>query len=221
MSDKKKDVKESKVMVRGRLSFPELIEGKVDASGKRKWGVTVVLDPEYDLMPLKRAALAVLTAKFGKEEAAKMVKSGKAKLIGGEKHLIRNDETSSFPEGQNLRVAARSTRKPQVVSIYPDQRNPKLPAIIPESEYAEKVYPGANALVSLSAFWYEHESGKGLTWSLGNIQILGGGDRFDSYVAAQDEFEVDESAAASLEDLENANANEDTGDDDDIGDLLK
>jgi hypothetical protein len=89
---------------------------------------------------------------------------------------------------------------PGIVSIYagPDGKPAKItdPSLI---------YPGAYIKVSLHAYAYNTDNGKskGVALGLGNVQVLThmNGQRIDSRVAAEEEFEADPKAAANLDDL--------------------
>lgn len=207
-----------KVYVEGRASFPNLVKGKINENNnKRQWELTIVLDEGYDLTPLKRAGAEALKAEFG-DKAAGMIKSKEIVLVGGKNCLIRNDETKSYPKGET-RIGARTYRKPGVVSRFPDPKNPKLPAVIPEDEVEQEIYPGARVRATVEAYYYDNPKNKGLTWSLGNVQKIGDGERLDSYVNAQDEFESDPTAVAELESLEEQDVDVNADEDDDLSDL--
>jgi hypothetical protein len=89
---------------------------------------------------------------------------------------------------------------PGVVSIYagPDKKPLKItdPSL---------VYPGAYVKASLHAYAYNTDNGKskGVALGLGNVQVMQNmpAPRIDDRVAAEDEFEADENAAADLDDL--------------------
>jgi hypothetical protein len=54
----------------------------------------------------------------------------------------------------------------------------------------EDVYSGMYARVTLTAFCYNHPlGGKGVSCSLGNVQKLGDGERFDNRSSAEDDFD--------------------------------
>jgi hypothetical protein len=64
------------------------------------------------------------------------------------------------------------------------------------------MYPGAQVRGSVSAFGYDYQGNKGVSFGLNNLQKLGEGERIDGRVAADAEFDVDMSESpADLEHL--------------------
>lgn len=183
------------------LSYPHLFE----ADEKGKFSVALVFPAGTDLKPLKQAALNVVVEKFGKTKAAEMLKKGVFRLEGGPHHSIRTDvEAKGYPEGTVGFINARGNQRPGIVGVFPDTSKPKndrgqhppLPITDPT-----EVYAGVIARASVTPYWYDVDGNRGVAWGLNNIQILRDGDRLDGRVKAEDEFDADMDAVASLEDL--------------------
>jgi hypothetical protein len=206
------------------ISYPHLETAQAaEDGGKPKFSAAFVFQKgNASLVELKKKCIIVAKEKFG-DKATKMIQGGKLKMPWHDS----DEAEKGYPEGSTY-VNARSDRKPGVVSIYPDKKNPKKPAVIENVE--EEVYAGAIVNATLMPFYYKKSGNEGIGVALNNVQKVRDGDRLDSRVAAADEFDVDESAASTLDDLENEEALEDeedveedetSDDEDDIEELLK
>ena len=176
------------------LSYPWLFNPQPPMEGSKedpKYGAVFVFDTEAQDTPefkaMKAAAIEVAKEKWG-TNAVKMLQEGKLTTP------FRTDR-DGYAEG-SVSVGAKSKSPPGIVSIYPDE-NGKPSKIEDES----KVYPGVIVRASMRAFAYDVAGNKGISFGLNNVQILRDGDRLDGRVAAQDEFEADMDAVASLDDL--------------------
>lgn len=182
------------------LSFPNLLEPRAAAEGQEaKYSAALLFDPEGDVpkgsatfAEMEEAALAVAREAFGKD-ADKLIAKGKIELPW------RDDGAEKgYPEGV-IFINARSKRKPGCVSIFPDKDG--RPTVIGDDEIESELYPGAVVRASIAFFDYDVSGNRGVGVGLNNIQKLRDGDRLDSYVAAEDEFDADEDAVADLGDL--------------------
>lgn len=189
------------------LSYPRLFEP--DENGK--YSCCLVFPAGTDLRELRQALTEAGKEKFGDKFTAAAIKSGRIKWP------LRDDaddvEAKGYPEGSTF-VNVRTTRKPQVVSIYPDPKTGK-PTPITDPD---QVYPGVVVMATIEAYGYDRDGNRGVTFGLGNIQVRRDGERLDGAKAASDEFEADATAVADLGDLtEDAPVAED---DDGLADLI-
>lgn len=194
------------------ISYPHLFTPQAVKPGDpEKYSAALVFTDGTDLTPLKRAAVAAAREKFS--QADKLIKAGKIKMP------FRDDgEEKGYPEG-SVFINVKTDSQPGVVSTIPDPDNGGRPTRIDDPE---EVYPGAIVLASVVAYGWEYMGKKGVSFALNNIQKLRDGERLDGKVAAVDEFDADEDAVASLEDLtDEATPEEDDGEGDlDFKDLL-
>ena len=166
------------------LSYPHLDKPQAAQNDgeKDKYSVVLVFAPGTDLAPLKAAALAAATEKFGAAKAASMV------TVGGKGSTFRNDVTGKYPEG-SIYISARSEQKPGLVYLHagPDGK----PARVEEDKVREVFYAGCQVRAQLRAYGYDKKGNKGIGWAPNNIQKLGEGERLDNRMAAEDAFEAD------------------------------
>lgn len=181
------------------FSYPHLFRPQAaQEGGKEKYSLTLVFDEGADLKELKAAAVEAAQEKWG-DKAKSMIQKGQLRFP------FRDDgEEKGYPEG-SIFINARSDRRPGVVSIIPDPQTGK-PMVIDDEE---QIYPGVIGRASLTAFGYDVSGNKGVSFALNNVQKIRDGERLDGKVKAEDEFEADASAAASLEDLVDESAQDD------------
>lgn len=207
-------------------SYPHLAEPQVfvdQDTGKetKKYTMTLVFPAGTDLSGPKKAALENLKEKYGagvtvgkkRYTFAQAVKEGVLNLP------FRTDwEEKGYPEGSTF-INVSTKNKPGVVSMYTDPATGKARVLD-----ASAVYPGAIVRATLSPFTYgdkpQHKGNKGVSFGLGNVQFMRDGERLDSFVAADDEFDAEEAPAADLSDLEGEEVGVASGADDDLEDLL-
>lgn len=186
------------------LSFPNLLVPRAGNSknpnAKPKFSASLVFFPEQLATPagkatiaaINAAVLAVATAKFG-DKGAEMVKKGKLNTP------LRDDaEAKDYPEGA-LFLNARTEQKPACVYSWASPESvaagkPK-PQTMTDEQIKKEMYAGAKVRASLTAFYYDVEGNKGIGVALNNLQKVGEGQRIDGRKAAEDEFDVDLSAA--------------------------
>lgn len=157
-------------------------------TGKFKYSTAVVYAPGADLTKERNAIAAAAEAAYPNGAGLEMLRTGK--LV----QPIRTDaEAKNYPVG-SVFFNARTEKKPQVVYNYPDPTTGK-PMEVPQDLIAEKVYAGVQARVSLRAFAYNKKGKKGISFALGNIQVIADGARLDGRKAAVDEFTADLTAA--------------------------
>lgn len=171
------------------LSFPNLLTARAGMNGgKEKFSASLVFLPGTNLTALEMAANEAAEEKFG-------AKGPKLLAAGGIRSPFRRDGASKgYPEG-SVFVNVRSDRKPGCVYLWPDPATGK-PAIIADADIVKSLYPGAMVRASLSAFGYDSNGNKGVSFGLHNVQLVDGTTpRIDGNKAATDEFEADLSAA--------------------------
>lgn len=181
------------------LSFPKVFTPEAFSEGdKEKYSATFVFPPEVQgqLKAIRAAALEVGREKFGSTFDEK-VKKGKLHWPFRE---IDDDENAEkgYPEGSTF-IRARSEKKPQIVSIYPDPSNGGKPAQITDED---EIYAGVVVNATLDVFAFEGKLNSGVTFGLGNLQKVRDGERLDGRLPATSEFEADADAAADLDDLD-------------------
>lgn len=195
------------------LSYPALAEPEAFGDQAEKFKATFVITDENQVKEVQAAALEVGKAYFG-ADVAKKIRSGKIKFA-----VKKSGEEDSYPEGSYY-IRTTSKNQPGLVSIYPSKDDPKKPARIEgKREIEEAFYPGAIVNASLVVTTYDRPDSKGITFFLNNVQKVRDGERLDSRVRAEDEFDVDADAVVGLEDFEAAE-DEPASDEDDLGDLI-
>jgi hypothetical protein len=163
-----------------RLSFPHLFAPH--AIGES--------DPKYSVMLLiPKGDTATMTAmREAEKEAAEIGKSSKfnGKIPSNLASIIKDGDEDGTAEDYPERaghyyctVSSNPQYKPGVV----DRR---VQEIVDQSE----VYSGVYAKVSLTAFPYNTNGNKGISFGLNNVQILGGGDSLAGGKRADEEFSV-------------------------------
>lgn len=201
-----------------------------DPDSPKKYSAAFVFPAGTDLKPMKAAVINEAKARWGdKLKGAKLetleTPTGPALFLVAGKLRLRlpwreDGEEKGYPEG-SIFINARSDRKPGIVTRIPDPDTGKPMPLTDES----KLYAGAIVKASLDVYAYDTNGNRGVTFGLGNIQLIRDGERLDGSVAAENEFEADEDAVADLSDLTGEDGEtEDTeapsGDEDDISDLL-
>lgn len=180
------------------LSYPHLFTPQAaQDGGKEKYSCALVFDADTDISFLKKAAIETAIEKWG-EKAKDMIRKGQLRMPfrdGGEK---------DYPEGSTF-INVRSDRQPGIVSLIPDPKTGRpLPITDPDD-----VYAGAIVRASIAPFAYDTNGNRGVSFALNNIQKLADGERIDGRTRAEDEFDADPNAVASLEDLTDDSAQQD------------
>jgi len=178
MSDS--DFQPNLILHRVRLSFLHVFEPRplkkedIGTGKKPKYQATLVLEPGHpQIEAAQRAFVAAVQAKFGaKWEAMVADPNFHRPLI---KSAIHN-ERYGYPEG-SIFIRANNEKRPGVVDA-------NVQAVLDR----DQVYAGVYANVSVRPFVWSREK-SGCTFNLNNIQVLGYGERWDSRMGAEDEFE--------------------------------
>lgn len=173
----------------GTVSYPHLDKPQLpqDGKGKAKFSATIVFAPGTDLKELLAAANA----------------AGEAKWPGKYTEMVKNQQIRSpfrkdavakgYPDG-SIFINIRTEQQPGIVYSHagPDG---KKPAVVPQEKIREEMYPGVQARASVSAFAYDSNGNKGVSFALNNLQKTGDGERLDGRASADDEFTADLSKA--------------------------
>lgn len=186
------------------VAAPQPLSAKDMKAGKKpKYGVALVFAPGTDLTGLQAAILEAATDKWG----------GKAKsVIAGQRYKTLRDDVADkpgYPEGA-IFLNARSEDKPGCVYAWPDPVTGK-PALVPDAQIGKQFYPGAQVRASITAFAYDTDGNKGVSFGLNNLQFVADGPRLDGRKAATEEFESDPNAMkpADLTDVTGEGSSED------------
>lgn len=201
-----------KVMV----AFVDLETPRVPKSGgKPKYGVAVILQKGQEALfkECKKAAVDALVEGAGAELAKKLIKKDATFTFNTDsEHFAQY----GFPEDTICCFNAKTTNKPGVVNLVPDQKNAGKPTEIDPSD----VFSGCIVNLTVNPKYYDVEGKKGVTFYLGNVQLVDdSGPRLDGRGRATDEFEADASFEASINALDE-DGDEDSDDDSDDGDDL-
>jgi hypothetical protein len=171
---------------KAQLSYPHIDKPQEaqNPGEKPKYSVTLVFAPDANLDEMVEMAKLAGVEKFG-SKGANLVR------VGGKGSTFRNDVEGKYPEG-SIYISARSETKPGAVFLWagPDNK----PAVIPDDQIREQLYPGAFVRAQLKPFGYDKKGNKGIGWALNNIQKLGDGERLDSRQAATEAFDADMNA---------------------------
>lgn len=150
-----------------------------------KYSITVVFDPAAqkteEFKNLQRAVMAAAVAKFG-EKGPDLLRAGKLKSP------FRRDPDDikkyGYPEG-SVYINARSDTQPQVINASKEE----------VTDLVNGIFSGCFGRISVQAFGYDKSVNKGVSFGLGNVQKVREGPRLDGRRKAEDEFDVDLSAA--------------------------
>ena len=166
-----------------RLSYVHLFE---------PWALNPEDTPKYSTVLLIPKSDTATLAKFEEARAAAL-EEGKSRFGNswgkkGVKYTLRDgDEEADLDQNPeyagHMYVSVSNSRKPGIVD-----RN-----VVPIMDSTE-VYSGCYARVTLECFPYKHQQGgDGISFSLGNVQKLRDGERFDGSTSAEQDFDALES----------------------------
>jgi len=159
----------------GRLSFPAVFEPQTGDMGG-KYGLTILLPPDYDTTGLVKALEDAGIEKWGPDKA----KWPKGNFFGPSK-VIRPCEEKAHWAGYSPGwkfISLKSKTQPGVVDA---ATNPVLDP--------KEVYPGRWIRVTARAFAYENKA-KGVGFGLQNIQLLRHDTAFGGAGRAEDDFDA-------------------------------
>ncbi len=162
------------------LSYPHLFTPQPGMNGgPAKFSASFIFVEGSDLDALKRAAVAVAKDKWG-DKAVDMIRGGKLRMP------FRTDwEDKGYPENSTF-IGARSKNAPGLVAWDGET------IITDEKEF----YPGVIVRAQISAFAYDTNGNKGVSFGLDNIQKVREGERLDGRISAKNAFDAVEPPAA-------------------------
>lgn len=177
------------VIKKVRLSWPNLFVATTRPGAKEAKYGTMVLIPKSDKAGIEKLRAA-------EQEA---MEAGKAKFNGRiptkDFSIIHDGDDEEvvvdYPERKDhwyMSVSANEKYRPGVVD---KDLNP-LREEDRKSDGTPMVHSGVYANVSVTAFAYNTEGNKGVSFGLNNVQILGYGETLAGGVKATDEFEAEE-----------------------------
>lgn len=168
-------LKETKVIVPGRLSYANVWEPQSINGSEPKYSVSVII-PKSDKATIQKIQQAVEQAK---QEA--ISKFG-GKIPANLKLPLRDgdiDRPDDEAYANSYFINCNSKQKPQVV----DQQ------VQPILDQAE-VYSGCYGRVSVTFYGFNSNGNRGVAAGLGNIQKLKDGEPLGGRVRAEDEFDT-------------------------------
>lgn len=168
-----------------RLSFPNLFkpQQKKNTAGDTfdEWGCSLLIPKDApQLAVLKAAAAACVKARFG-DQPPKGIKSP---FLDGD--LEQYSGTDGYEKCIFLRTKSRSA--PGVV----DQLKKRLT----EAD-SDRIYAGCWVRATIRCSYYDKETGKGVSFWLDNVQLLGDGEPFASKRKAEDDFDAADTPTAA------------------------
>lgn len=161
----------------GRASFPVLAQPKANESGDLKYSMTLIFDKAAQQTPefraLKDAAEKAIQAKWPGDSRPRKLKMP----------FLTVDDLDKIPDGYTddcVFIRMSSNNRPQVVG-----RDPSVKID------ATEVYPGMYVRASVRAYAWTHKTGgNGVSFGLGNVQIVKDGERFGGGTKAEDDFDA-------------------------------
>lgn len=157
----------------GRLSFPAIFKPQPEHMGG-KYGLTILLPPDFDTKPLVKALEEAATEKWGTDKS-KWPKGN----FHGPKQVIRDASEKAFAgyEPGWKFISLKSKQQPGIV-------NPTLEKVTEEKE----AYPGRWCRVTARAYAYDTVL-KGVGFALQNVQLLKHDTAFSGAGRAEDDFD--------------------------------
>lgn len=158
----------------GRLSFPAIFQPQREDMGG-KYGLTILLPPDYNIQPLVDALLAAATEKWGAD------KSKWPKNMNGPKQVIRDAADKAHLAGYEPGwkfIGLKSKTQPGIVS-----------ATLDAVTDAKEAYAGRWCRVTARAYAYDNVL-KGVGFGLQNVQLLRHDTPFSGGGRAQDDFDA-------------------------------
>ncbi len=160
-------------------SYVTVLEPKPDMKGKLKYSITILIPKSLApsvLKEIRADALVAAKDKWGAKGEA-ILKAAKNPMIqDGDTYVPQSGEPDPSYKGHFF-IRMRSDRKPGVIDAK------KQPVFT-----TDDIYSGCLVRVSGNVFAYEAEGNRGVSFGLGNVQVLEKRARLDGRKAAEDEF---------------------------------
>jgi hypothetical protein len=181
-----------------RISFPNLQKPRAnkkgdDAAKKKKYGVSLLIPPEFSIKLLKADVERAIDEKWGEKAPSKL----KLPFLDAGDY-----EYEGYIRGWRL-IRATCVTKPTVLDGLEHIK------IVDEDDPA--IYPGRWAQASIRAFAYDTDGNRGVAFGLNNIKLLHHDDAMGGRTRAEDEFDIDE----EYEDMKSGKKSAFAEDDDD------
>lgn len=199
-----------------RVSFPNLAKAKAFGDGGPKYGLTMLYQDAVPAKKIKAADISVLMnaiqvaaeERWGSKANAVIEKLKKSPK--GWPFRNGNREKPDFESHKDMIFVAtnRKEEKGAPQTVGPDRKE-----INPAS-----IYAGCYARAELLAYAYDNEFGKGLGFSLLNVQKIGDGAKFTGQKDAKDVFDAVEEESDDPESYSNGDEEADESEDDESQD---
>ncbi len=162
-----------------RISYAQnMYEAKANDRGEMKFGVTLLI-PKTDTVTIDRMKLAAemvkRTKQPGKDDT--FYKAWPRTIHDGDGTKPTTGEAYGSECKGCWVVAVSANEKPGILSL--------IPGFNPTTDKANS---GDYAKVSLTAFWFDTGTNKGVTFGLNNVLLLERGERIDGRTSAADDF---------------------------------
>lgn len=168
-----------------RVSYPNVFEPKADMQGNPKYSLVALFDKGQDLSVLQELIDGALEKEFGPEKS-KWPKKYKSPIKDqGDRIEAAEDNGKPAPSGYvkgAKYLDLKSKDRPGVVG----------PDTAPIAE-PQDFYPGCYARAYVSAYWYNVNGNKGVTFGLQHVQKVKDGERLGGRVAVESAFQAIES----------------------------
>lgn len=157
-----------------RLSFPALFEKKPVAKGsdKEKYQASLLIPPDVDLAPFKRALVAALREKFGDKPPKIPAKNFPIKSCDDKELAGYEDDWHYINTSTNFQPTVVDQKKNEILD---DSR----------------IFAGCWCRFHLNAYAWDHpQGGKGVSFGLNAVQLVREDERLDGRVNADTVFEA-------------------------------
>lgn len=174
----------------GRASYVHVFQPQKDEkSGKSTYSITLLFPKNADISVLKAAYQAAIAERWpGKKPGGIRSPFRDGDEVDDEGTRKRGPEYAGMTY-VTFRTDASLGRKPGVVDAGLNE--------VTQSD--GKLYSGAYVKVSFSAYAYERDGNRGVSFGLNNVQVIKDGERFDGRVDATEDFDAVEDSSANNE----------------------
>jgi hypothetical protein len=164
----------ARIYITGRMSFPQLFKPGLEEFGS-KYGVIMLLPPDYDLSAVKQALKEAAVEKWGPDSSKwPKLKHNPATII---RPASEKGHLQGYEDGWHF-VGLNSKQRPGVV----DEN------LEPVTDPGE-VYGGRWAVCSVNAFAWQNKFGAGVSLGLNNVKLDKHDDSFSGRPSAKNDFE--------------------------------
>lgn len=167
-----------------RVSYAHVFSPqKNDLNGEMEYSIVAIFPKGTDLAPMKAAAQAVLTEKFGADQAKWPTNLRNPFRKCSERWKNENGKQivpAGYEDGEAIFVSMKSKAKngkPAVVDA-------SVEPIIEPSAF----YSGCFALASANPYYYDQKGNRGISFGLNNVQKVRDGEPLGGRASAQADF---------------------------------